>query len=218
MNSSSRKYARTAGVLYLVTHVTSVTAVAAYGTGLIAGGVMLEFALAIGCLGTGILLWILLRDVGPVRAATFALLRTIEASVIIAGALPMVAILWVGQGSWTTMLTTLHTAAFLLGQGLVISVNTVVLGWLLWDSRRVPRSLALLGIVGGVIVLVSNLAQLWGLVPLNGVIAGIAAVPIFAFEIWFAVRLISVGLRTNTIPTPGHGPQSAATASPSGAA
>jgi hypothetical protein len=90
----------------------------------------------------------------------------------------------------------MHTAAFLLGQGLVISVNTVILGWLLWDARAVPRALAALGIAGGVIVLVSNGLQLAGAIPLNGVAAGVAAVPVFAFEIWFAVWLIAVGVRS----------------------
>lgn len=197
MNPSRRRYARTAGLLYLLTHVTSVLAVVAYGVGETAGGVTLEFALAVGCLGTGVLLWILLREYGPARAATFALLRTAEAAVIVTGTLPVLASRWTGaSGPVADALRELHTAAFLVGQGLVISVNTIVLGTLLLDSRTVPRALAVLGLAGGTLVLVSNLAQLWGLIPLNGAVAGAAAVPIFAFEIWFAVYLIVVGLRT----------------------
>ncbi|MBN9612856.1 MAG: DUF4386 family protein, partial [Actinobacteria bacterium] len=86
-------------------------------------------------------------------------------------------------------------AAFLLGQGLVISVNTIVLGWALWDSRVVPRILAGLGCAGGAIVLLSNLAQLWAVIPLNGAIAGLGAIPIFAFELWLAFLLIVKGVR-----------------------
>ncbi len=197
MAHSPRQHARAAGILYLVTHVTSVTAVAAYGAGMIAGGVALEFALAVGCLGTGVLLWVLLQGAGPARAATFALMRTLEAAVIIAGTLPMLGVLWLdGAGrQWSDAATSMHAASFLLGQGLVISVNTIVLGWLLWDSRSVPRALAALGVVGGLVVLASNLAQLGGLIPLNGAVAAACAVPVFAFEIWFAITLIAVGLR-----------------------
>ena len=204
MHHTPRQHARAAGILYLVTHVTSVAAVAAYSAGAIRGGVTLEFALAIGCLGTGVLLWLLLRNVGPARAATFALMRTLEAAVIIAGTLPMFATLVIDRpgAQWVDAAASVHTASFLLGQGLVISVNTIVLGWLLWDSRAVPRALAALGGIGGTLVLTSNLAQLWGLIPLNGPIAGAAALPVFVFEIWFAIHLIVVGVRPATGSTP----------------
>ena len=89
-----------------------------------------------------------------------------------------------------------------MGQGLVISINTLILAWLLLDAAVVPRALAVLGLAGGALVLASNLAQLFGLIPLNGAIAGVCAVPIFAFEIWFAVYLIAKGLKPGvTAPT-----------------
>jgi len=67
----ARRRARLAGILYLVTHLTSVTAVVAYGAGAVRAGVALEFVLALGCLGTGVLVWVLLHDRGPARAASF---------------------------------------------------------------------------------------------------------------------------------------------------
>lgn len=192
-----RSYARLAGVLYLVTHVTSVLAVVAYGDATdalgVRIGVLLEFILALGCLGTGVLLLPLLRPAGEVRAMSFALLRTVEAAVILAGTLPMLVVAGSATGSAAAdqRLVGLHTASFLVGQGLVIAVNTLVLGSLLLESRMVPRALAALGLVGGGLVLASNLAQLLDLIPLNGAIAGACAIPIFAFEIWFAVTLIA---------------------------
>ncbi|TFV81621.1 DUF4386 domain-containing protein [Microbacterium sp. dk485] len=204
-------YARTAGILYLVTHVTSVTAVAAYAAGGIALGVALELVLAAGCLGTGILLWLLLRDVGQARAAAFAGLRALEAAVIAAGTLPMLVLLWTAPSPpLGETLVALHTAAFLVGQGLVISVNTMILGWLLFDARVVPRSLAMLGMLGGAVVLASNTAQLFGVIPQGGMVAGLCAVPVFAFEVWLAIHLIVVGLRARVASPPA----SARTASP----
>ncbi|MGC3992697.1 MAG: DUF4386 domain-containing protein [Propionicimonas sp.] len=199
MTHARRRHARAAGLLYLLTHVTSVAAVFAYGSGLVAAGVTLEFALAIGCAGTGVLMAVLLHSYGPARAATFALLRAVEASVILAGALPLLATSLVPDVAerWSETAAAVHAASFLLGQGLVISVNTIVLGWLLWDSRAVPRGLAALGIVGGTVVLASNGAQLWAVIPLNGVAAGIAAVPVFCFELWLAIHLIVVGGAVN---------------------
>ena len=191
-----RTYARIAGILYLVTHVTSVTAVAAYAADAIALGVTLELVLAAGCLGTGILLWLVLRPVAPARAATFAALRALEAAVIATGTLPMLALLWTtAPRSLEQPFMALHDAAFLVGQGLVISVNTIVLAWLLFGANVVPRALAILGAVGGILVLASNSAQLFDVIPRGGTIAGICAIPVFVFEIWFAIHLIAVGLR-----------------------
>ena len=201
--SSHRTYARAAGAAYLLTHVTSVTAVAAYGASALPLGVALEFILALGCLLTGLLLLPLLRAYGEVRALTFASLRALEAAVIAAGTLPMLALTWVDASG--DALEALHTAAFLIGQGLVISVNTIVLGWLLLDSRLVPKALAVLGMFGGTLVLGSNTAQLFGLIPLNGVVAGMCAIPIFAFEIWFAFYLIIAGLRPRSDKSAGAG-------------
>lgn len=195
MTSQTLRYARAAGILYLVTHVTSVGAVVTYGAALrpsgIHLGILLEFILALGCLGTGILLLPLLRQHGEVRALSFAALRALEAAVILAGTLPMFVIAsdW-NDGDTDLTLVAMHAASFLIGQGLVIAVNTVILGSLLLSSRHVPRALAMLALTGGVIVLISDLAQLLELIPRNGAIAGLCALPIFAFEIWFAVTLI----------------------------
>lgn len=197
-----RTLARTAGALYLSTHLTSVLAVVAYDDGALRLGVLLEVALALGCLGTGVLLLVLLRPYGEARAVTFALLRTLEAAVIAAGALPMLVLAWHGKSasSLDGVLTDLHTASFLVGQGLVIAVNTIVLGWLLLDSRAVPRALATLAVGGGVLVLVGNLAQLFDLIPQGGAVAGVLAAPVFAFEIWWAVLLLTRGLRAPVSP------------------
>ncbi|SFR57341.1 protein of unknown function [Microbacterium azadirachtae] len=192
MTTSPRTLARTAGILYLVTHVTSVLAVPAYAGGWIRAGVTLEFALAIACAGTGVLLWRLLYAHGEARALSFAVLRAVEAAVILAGTLPMLAAAWTrgSDHASSAVATDLHAAAFLVGQGLVIGVNTVILGTLLWDSGILPRTLAALGVAGGGLVFASDLAQLWGVIPPNGIVAGVAAAPIFAFELWLAVLLL----------------------------
>lgn len=193
--TTPRIHARAAGLLYLLTHVTSILAVVAYGAGQAAVGVTLELALAIGCVGTGVLVFVLLREVGPARATTFMALRGVEGAVILAGAMAMLAGSWVTDAAAAPALTQLHAASFLIGQGLVIGINTIVLGSLLWSSRAVPRWIATLAVAGGAIVLSSDLAQLFGVIPMNGTIAAICAVPIFAFELSFAITLIVRGVR-----------------------
>ena len=82
----------------------------------------------------------------------------------------MLAMMWapMAGGAVAEVASAMHTASFLVGQGLMISVNTILLGWLLWDARVVPRALAALSLVGGALVLVSNLCQLWAVIPPTG--------------------------------------------------
>lgn len=215
--SHSRRLALIAGLLYLLTHATSVLAVVAYGGALtdpaavdptaVRTGAMLEFLLAIGCLGTGTALLPLLRPHSEALAATFALLRTMEAAVIAVGALPMLALSSLGPdaaGPLGAALVDLHAGAFLIGQGLIIAVNTPVLAWMLLRARLVPAPLAVLGLVGGVVVFASNVAQLFAIIPAGGAVAGLCAVPIFTFELWFAAYLVFRGLReTDAVPAAG---------------
>ncbi|RZI93353.1 MAG: DUF4386 domain-containing protein [Microbacterium sp.] len=215
--TASRRTALAAGAFYLATHVSSVAAAVAYGPALTdpsssaaeAGatglrvGVMLELVLALACVGTGVALLVILRDAAPALALTFASLRLLEAAVIAAGTLPMLALAWMQDAAvaaadtevFAQALADVHRASFLVGQGLVIGVNTLVLAVMLHCTKTVPFALAVLGFAGGTLVLASDIGQLAGWVPLNGVVAGLCAAPIFAFELWFAGYLLFVGLR-----------------------
>ena len=226
----TRRAALVAGLLYFSTHITSVAAVIAYRSALgpdgtpvsaAAGdrvllGVALEVALALGVLGTGVVLLPVLRPHGPALAHGFSALRTLEAAVIAAGTLPMVALVWLHSagttgagtaGAEAAALVAAHEAAFLVGQGLIISVNTLVLASVLRISGLVPRWISTLGLIGGAGVLVGNTAQLFGAIDRSGALAGLLAVPAFAFEICFAGYLVLRGFRTKrTAVDPMSGP------------
>ncbi len=182
------------GVAYLVSHITSVAALVLLVSGAhlaaIRAGILLELVLAMAVLVSGLGVQLLLRDQAPMLAGTFAGLRTLEAAVIASGTLPLLS--WGGGALDSEVALALHAAAFMVGQSLVISVNTIVLGVLLLSTRAVPRWMAHLGSAGGVLVLVSNLAQFWGLLTARAV-AGVLALPVFAFEISFAFYLILRG-------------------------
>lgn len=202
-----RTAALVAGLLYFSTHITSVAAVAAYGSPSgVLWGVALEVLLALGVLGTGVVLLPLLARRTPILANAFSALRTLEAAVIAVGVLPMLAILALSTADATTLepaLLALHDGAFLVGQGLIISVNTLVIGTLLVRSRVVPRWIGFLGLVGGALVLIGNVAQLSGVLDRGDPVAGLFALPVFAFEISFAAYLVFRGLRLST-PAPAR--------------
>ncbi|WES64692.1 DUF4386 domain-containing protein [Microbacter sp. GSS18] len=205
-----RSLALAAGLLYLVTHVTSVGAAIVYRLGADGGdvalvqlGIALEVALAIACVANGVVLLSVLRPYGPVGAAAFAGLRGLEAAIIGTGTLPMIVLVQLQTGAIPASvdpalepaLSWLHEASFLVGQGLVIAVNTLLVSWLLWRSRLVFPGIPLLGAIGGTLVLLSDLGQLFGIVGQSGGLAMILAVPVFGFELWFAGYMLFVGFR-----------------------
>lgn len=208
--SSVRATALVAGLLYFSTHITSVAAVAAYSAGgrdAILIGVALEILLALGVLGTGVALLPLLAPYGAVLANAFSAMRTLEAAIIAMGTLPMLALIAVQASADAAApaigetLIALHGGAFLVGQGLIISVNTIVIGSLLVRSGVVPRWIGILGIVGGTLVLVGNVLQLIGALAPGSPWAGLFAGPVFVFEISFAAVLVFRGLRPR-LPSP----------------
>jgi hypothetical protein len=65
-------------------------------------------------------------------------------------------------------------------------VNDLLLGFLLYRSRLVPRVLPLLAFIGAPLLLASDLAVLFGLVERVSALPAIAALPVALFE--FSLR------------------------------
>lgn len=209
-----RTLSRTAGLLFFLTHVTSVGALLLYGPGgadpgaALAGrapvllGALLEVILAVGVVGTALALHPLLRDRAPGASASYVALRGLEAAVILAGVVAIAAAV-AQPGSATApaldapsrlALVDVHAWTFLVGPGLICPVNTVVLAWALRRHGLVPAWIPLLGLGGAVLIGAVNVGVLFGV---TGSIA-LAALPIFAWEISLATYLVVRGLRTPT--------------------
>lgn len=229
--TSPRAIARLAGGLFLLTHVTSVGAVLLYGAGgvdpseplagrsAVLTGALLEAVLAVAVVGTSVALFPLLRTRAPGLAAAYVGLRTLEASVILVGVVAILPVVGEPAVSAPTALDPgvaqglqlVHAWTFLVGPGLVCPVNTVVLAWLLLRERVVPRAIPTLGLVGGPLVGVMNVAVLFGVTST----VPIAVVPIFAWEVSLAVYLIVRGLRPGRYAA-GPAPSAASAPVPAG--
>ena len=95
-----RRATRLAGLLFLLTHVTSVGAVLLYGAGgtdptrslagrpaVLLGG-LLEVVLAVAVTGTALALHVVLRDRAPGMSAAYVALRSLEAAMALYPRLP----------------------------------------------------------------------------------------------------------------------------------
>ena len=213
-----------AGLLYFVTHVTSVAALVLYGPvlndpGYVVGsgrdarilvGGLLEVILACAVVGTAVALYPTVKRHSAGGALGYAALRTLEAATILAGVVTLLGVVTLRQqhsgvtGTDAAALTiagqalvAVHNWTFLIGPGLVVGVNTAVLAYTLSRFRLVARFIPILGLIGGPLVFASNLGVMFGAYPQESGITAVAAAPVFAWEISLAIYLILKGLKTN---------------------
>lgn len=226
--TSMRRIATATGILFLITHVTSITARVLYLPALtnpdyIAGGgsdaqvllgAFLEVILALAIIGTGVAIYPVVKRQNEGVALGYVGLRTLEAGVIAVGVIPLLTLVTLRQDlAETSGATGLGTAliafnnwTFLVGPSFVCGANTLLLAYLLYRSGLVPRFIAVLGLVGGPLVFASGAAQLFSLYEQVSVWAAMSAVPVFAWEICLALYLIVKGFRPSAVtrlnPTP----------------
>ncbi|GAA3048048.1 DUF4386 domain-containing protein [Streptomyces glomeratus] len=226
--TSTRRSAAVAGVLFLVTHITSVTALVLYGPALdhprfITGsgaqapvilGAFLEVVLALSIVGTAVTLFPVVKRTSEAVALGYVGLRTLEAGVVAVGVVPMLALVTLrrdlaphsGAVPLGQAMVALHNWTFLVGPSLVCGTNTVLLAHLLYRSRLVPRFIPVLGLIGGPLVFASGAAQMFGLIDQISVWAALAAVPVFAWEVCLALVMLIKGFRAPVAAHPVPAP------------
>ena len=89
----------------------------------------------------------------------------------------------------------LHDWTFLFEPGLAIGINTALLASLMYRSRLVPRAIPVIGLIGGPVIFVSSVAVLFGLYSQTSPFAGLAAAPVFVWEMSLAVWMIAKGFK-----------------------
>jgi hypothetical protein len=234
--SSTRTTAVVAGAFFVVAAVTAVVALALYqpvlgdpGYVLGAGadtrvlwGGFLEVVLAASCIGTAVTLYPVVKTHGEGIALGYVGGRLLEAALIVVGVVSVLSVVTLRRGSAGTddgglvpvarSLVALHDWTFLLGPGLVIGVNSLLLAVLAYRSGLVPRWIAVLGLVGGPVVFASSTAILFGLYDQVSVWGMAAAVPVTAWEMSLAVFLIVKGFRPTPVVAAAPVPRPAVTA------
>jgi hypothetical protein len=209
-----RNHARVAGVFYLVTFV-SIPTLALYepvreagyivgagpDTAVLVGGV-LEFIVALACIGTAVALYPVVRRQNESLALGFVGTRVLEATLIVVG----IACLWtivtlrqagVGADAQVTgqALVAMYDRVFLLSQSTIPVFNALLLGTLLYRSRLVARWLPVLGLIGAPLLLASNAGILFGLWDRVSPAVAIAVVPIAVWEFSLGIYLVVKGFR-----------------------
>jgi hypothetical protein len=81
-----------------------------------------------------------------------------------------------------------------------VAVDDLLLGFLLFHSRLVARSLSLIGILGGVILIGGDVAVLFGLLEVRTAAAASTAMRVAVFELSLGVWLVANGVSERLSP------------------
>jgi uncharacterized protein DUF4386 len=215
-----QKIARVAGVLFLITYITSIPAafflyppvldnpnyiVGAGADTSVRLGALLELILVVANIGTAVVLWPVLKRVNEILALGFVTARIVESAFIAIGVLSLLTVVALRQGaaagadasSLVTVgesLVTLHDWTFLLGPGFAVGIgNGLILGYLMYRSGLVPRGMAVLGLIAGPVLLARFVGLLFGAFEPLGVLGGIMVVPEFIWELALGIWLVVKG-------------------------
>lgn len=222
---SARKTALVAGAFFVVAAAAAIAGLALYSpvlddSGFVLGhgsssqvllGALFEVFVAISVIGTAVTLYPVLRREGEGVAIGYVAGRVLEATVIVVGLVSLLAVVTLRGasgdaatlGALSDALVAVHDWTFLLGPGFAIGVNTLLLAYLMYRSRLVPRWIARIGLVGGPLIFASSTAILLGAYEQLDPIAGALAFPVFAWEMSLAAYLIGKGFRRpQAAPTP----------------
>jgi hypothetical protein len=225
--TSIRRTAIVAGVFFLITEVTAIAGVLLYGSVLgtpdfivsttaddtgVRAGAFLEVLLAIAVVGTAVTLYPIIKRQNEGMALGHVAGRLIEATIIAVGAISLLAVMTMrdhvagttGAESAAAVtvgqsLVAIHDWTFVFGPKLALGVNTVLLAYLMYRSRLVPRAIAVLGLVGGSLIFASGTAVLFGLYEDLSIPGVAAAAPVLAWELSVATWMIVKGFKPSPI-------------------
>ena len=216
---TDRKLAIVAGVLLLITYLTSippflyhyapVTGDPRYIVGAgadtrVTWGAFLELLLIVANIASAVVLFPILKRVSEIGALGWVTARIVESAFIAVGLLSMLTVVSLRQGAAGTdagsllavgaALVALHAWTFALGPGFVVGIgNGMVLGYLMYRSGLVPRRLAMLGLVAGPMLCAYGTGAMFGVFEAGSVWQVIGTLPEFVWEPTLGIWLIAKG-------------------------
>jgi hypothetical protein len=216
----SQRAARITGVLFLITFATSIPALILFQpvlddpAGYIAGtgedtqirlGALLELFLIMANIGTAVVLFPILRRQSETLSLGYVTARIVECVFIAAGVLCVLGIVSLRQDDPSASALAVSLAAikdwtFLLGPGFVVGWgNGLILGYLMYTSGLVPRRMAMLGLIGGPLIVASGTGVLLGVFEAGGPVQSLATIPEFLWELSLGLYLTVKGFKASPI-------------------
>lgn len=234
---ATRKIALVTGILMIITFITSIPAQLVlyhplltdpatymHGSGAdpaVSLGALLEVILVIANVGTAVVLYPIVKRQNEIVALAFVTERVLESVAIMIGFFSLLAAVTLRQGAAGARgadaaalatagksLVAVHDWTFLLGPGFLDGLGTgLLLGYLMYRSGLMPRSLALLGLVGGPLVMASGIAVLFGVFKAGSAGQFLATIPEILWELSVGIYLIVKGFKPSPVTSGQTQPQ-----------
>jgi len=183
-------------------------------------GALLEILLAISGIATAVVIYPVVKRVSHSVALSYIAARTVESVLILIGVLSLMAVVALHQDLAATAgtegylidvgygLVTLHEQTRLLGPQFCAGLgNGVLLGYLMWRSRLLPRPMVMFGLIGGPLALMAGVGVLLGAWDKDAGLPVVLTAPEVIWELSVSLWLLIKGFRPSPIltgPTVGH--------------
>jgi Domain of unknown function (DUF4386) len=211
-----QRNARIFGVLFIITFLTSIPALLLFQpvlddpAGYIAGGgednqihlgALLELLLIIANVGTAVVVYPILRRQNEILSLGYVTARLVECTFIAAGIVCMLGIVSLRQDSpdaadLAVSLAAIKDWTFLLGPGFIVGWgNGLILGYLMYSSDLVPRWMAMLGLIGGPLIILSGIGVLFDWWDAGSTVPAITVIPEFLWELSLGIYAAVWGFR-----------------------
>jgi hypothetical protein len=214
-----QRHARIFGVLFIVTFVTSIAALALFQpvlddpVGYVAGGgkdsqiylgAFLELLLVISNMGTAVVLYPIARRQNEALAIGYVGARIIESTFIAMGIIFVLGVVGLRHD-----LPSAHDAAFtlaalkdwtfLFGPGLIVPFgNGLILGYLMYRSGLVPRRMAWFGLIGGPLLLFGSIGTLFDWWDAGSTVPSLLVIPEIIWEAFLGIYCAIWGFRRDS--------------------
>jgi hypothetical protein len=163
----------------------------------------LEVFLIVANVATAVVAYPVLKRESEIGAVSYVAARLVEGVFIAIGIVGALAFILMRQeGTGTPELgeafVAIYYRAFLLGPGFMAGLaNGVILGYLMYRSGLVPRGMAMFGLVGGPLVMVTGIAVMLDAIERGGAVQSIATIPEIIWELSLSIYCIVKGFRSS---------------------
>jgi len=189
-------------------HPSYITGAGPDPTASVALGAVLELILIIANVGTAVVPYVVYKRYSERLALGYVAARLVEAMFIAIGIISLLTFLLMRQqgtaGTEAALgeaFVAIYDRAFLIGPGFCAGVaNGMILGYLMYRSGLVPRGMAMLGLIGGSLVVASGIAVMFDVIKRGSTVQGVATIPEFVWELSFGIYLIVKGFRPSPVP------------------
>jgi hypothetical protein len=176
-------------------------------------GALLEISLAIAGIATAVVIFPIVKRVNESVALGYVVTRTVESILILVGVLSLMSIVALRQDlaaggtdealtNVASSLLALHDQTALLGPQFCAGLgNGILLGYLMWRSRLLPRPMVMIGLIGGPLALLAGIGVLLGAWDITSGLPVALTAPEAIWELSLSVWLLIKGFRPSPILT-----------------